>query len=166
MKAIVEKYGMETADIGQVFRQRGLAKWLTIAEYDKLVEENPQEDVELDEEFKHLIEICPTDIIVSRRMWFHFMPSIVSIRLDVSPEEWAKRIFLQDRGKQEKKYTSIEEVLQSNQDRMERLRERIQKLYWVDFTDKANYTKVFDTTGKTFEENLEQLDQYIQSLRK
>jgi hypothetical protein len=41
---------------------------LTIAEYDKLLELNPQEDVEMEEHFKHIVEDTPNDIIVSRRM--------------------------------------------------------------------------------------------------
>jgi hypothetical protein len=45
-----------------------LAKGLTIAEYDKLVEMNPEEDVALDNDIRKLVEDCPTDVIVSRRM--------------------------------------------------------------------------------------------------
>lgn len=164
--ALVKKYTMETADVGEVYRQRGLAKWLTIAEYDKLVEANPQEDIEMEADFKKIVENCPKDIVVSRRVWFHLMPSITSIRLDVSPEEGAKRVFLDDRWKEEKKYASIQEALQSNNDRMERLRQRLLNVYWVDFTDKSHYTKVIDTTGKNFEENFEELDRFISALQK
>jgi cytidylate kinase len=164
--AIVKKYWMETADVGEVYRQRGLAKWLTIAEYDKLVETNPQEDIEMEKDFKKIVEDCPKDIVVSWRMWFHLMPNIISIRLDVSPEEGAKRIFLDDRGKEEKKYSSVEDALQSNHDRMERLKNRLFKLYWIDFTDTSHYTKVIDTTGKNFDQNLEVLENYIKTLKK
>lgn len=163
--AIVKKHNIQTIDIWQIFRQRGVDIWLTIAEYDKLVEKNPEEDVALDNDIKNIVANCSKDIIVSWRMWFHIMPEITSIWLDVSPEEWAQRIFLQDRGKQEKKYVSLDEALQSNHDRMERLRQRLLHVYGVDFTDKSHYTKVIDTTGKSFEENFKQLDEYIQSLR-
>lgn len=165
IRAIVQKYGFATADIGQMYRQRAIAKWLTIAEYDKLTEQNPQEDIEIDNELKELVANCPTDIIVSWRMWFHLLPSMTTIRLDVSPEEWAKRIFLDDRGKQEKKYADVQEAMEADHDRMARLRDRLQKLYGVDFTNKSYYTKILDTTGKTFEQNLEQLENYIKTLR-
>ena len=166
MNAIVAKYGMETTDVGKVFfRDRAIARWLTVAEYDKLVESDPQEDREIEEEVRQFVQNCPKDIIVWWRMWFHIMPEIISIRLDVSPDEWAERIFLQDRGQQEKKYASVQEALEASQNRMERLRQRLLKVYGVDFTDKTQYTKVIDTTGKTFEENFQQLDEYIQSLR-
>ena len=165
IKAIVEKYGMETIDVGKVFfRDKAVARGITVDEYDKIVENDPQEDRNIEEDVKNFMETCSKDIIVSRRMWFYIMPDIVSIWLDVSPEEWARRVFEDDRGKQEKKYASIEEALQSNHDRMERLRQRLLKVYNVDFTDRSHYTKVIDTTGNTFEQNFEAVDDFIKTL--
>jgi Leu/Phe-tRNA-protein transferase len=37
---------------------------LTIGEYDKLVAKNPQEDIEMDYDFKKIVENCASDIIV------------------------------------------------------------------------------------------------------
>ena len=166
VNAIVKKYGMTTADVGQIFRQRAVAKWLTIAEYDTLVASNPQEDVEMDNDFKQVVENCPWDIIVWRRMWFHLLPNIISIRLNVSPEQWAERVFLADRGKQEKKYATVEEALQANQDRMAKLRERLLKLYGVDFTDMSHYMKIIDTTDKSFDQVLEEFEEFMGTLKK
>lgn len=157
---------METADVGQIYRERAIAKWLTIAEYDKLVEANPQEDIEMENHLKQIVENCPKDIIVSRRMWFHLLPDIVSIRLNVSPEQWAQRIFLADRGKQEKKYTTVEEALQANEERMSKLKQRLLNVYGVDFTDTSHYTKIIDTTDKSFDQNLEVLEDFIKTLKK
>ncbi|MEI6672448.1 MAG: hypothetical protein WCL02_03715 [bacterium] len=55
--------------------------------------------------------------------------------------------------------------MQANHDRMEEFKQRFLKLYGVDFTDTSHYTKIIDTTGKTFEENLKVLEDYIISLR-
>lgn len=163
---IVRKYGMETADVGQIYRERAIAKWLTIAEYDKLVEANPEEDVEMDKHLQQIIEDCSGDIIVSWRMWFHLLPNIASVRLAVSPEQWAQRIFLADRWKQENKYTSIQDALKSNQERMFRLKERLLSLYNVDFTDTTNYTKIIDTTDKPFNQVLEEFEDFMKTLKK
>jgi cytidylate kinase len=157
---------MQTADLGQLFRERAIAKWLTIAEYDTLVEANPQEDVEMDKYLQHIVESCSGDIIVSRRMWFHLLPNIISIRLDVSPEQWAQRVFLADRGKQEPKYASVQEALEANQDRMAKLKQRLLSLYDVDFTDIAHYTKIIDTTDKSFDQVLQEFEEYIETLKK
>jgi cytidylate kinase len=55
-------------DVGQIFRKRAVERGLTVAEYDKLVEANPEEDREIEEETKQFVEHCSSDIIVSRRM--------------------------------------------------------------------------------------------------
>jgi len=157
---------MTTADVGQVYRKRALAKWLTIGEYDKLVAKNPQEDVEMDNDFKKIVENCASDIIVWRRMWFHLLSDIISVRLDVSPEQWAQRIYSADRWAQEKKYKNVQEALAANTERMEELRQRLMKLYGVDFTDISNYTKIIDTTDKSPDQVLEEFEDYIKTLRK
>ena len=164
--AIVKKYWMQTIDVGQIYRQRGLTKWLTIAEYDKLVENNPQEDRDIEEEMRQFVENYHWDIIVSRRMWFYFLPNITSVWLDVSPEQWAQRIFLADRGKQEKKYTSAQEALVADQDRISRLKQRFLNVYGIDFTDTSHYTKILDTTNKPFDQVLEEFEDFMKTLKK
>ncbi|MFA7717172.1 MAG: AAA family ATPase [Candidatus Absconditabacterales bacterium] len=166
INAIVEKYGMQTIDAGKTFfRDRAVARGLVVSEYDKIVEANPQEDVAIDNEMKQFVENCPGDVIVGWRMGFHLMPDIISVRLDVSPEQGAERVFLADRGAQEKKYNTVEEALKANQDRMSKLRERLLKVYNVDFTDKSNYTKVIDTTDKNFEQVLKEFEEFIETLK-
>jgi cytidylate kinase len=72
---------------------------------------------------------------------------------------------LADRGKQEKKYATVEDALKANQERMSKLRERLLKVYNVDFTDKSNYTKVIDTTDKNFNQVLKEFEQFIETLK-
>ena len=156
-KKVVEKLWCETADVWQIFRSRAVEKWMTINEYDKFVEKNPQEDIDMDNDFKKLVENSKKNIIVSRRMWFHFMPEILTIWLDVSDIEWAKRVMGDDRGNQEKKYKTINDALDANTERTKRLRERILKVYGVDFTDKNNYKVVIKTDGKTVEQVVDEV---------
>lgn len=160
---IVKKLWYQTYDIGQVFRARAVKKWMTIADYDKLVEKNPQEDVEIDNDFKKKILSSKKDVIASRRMWFHCLPEIFSIRLDVSPKEWARRILHQDRGQQEKKYANINEVMKANEDRMKRLQKRLLKIYGVDFMNKKNYKRIIKTDWKTIEEMTKEVLQTIKA---
>lgn len=158
---IVKKLWYETCDIGQVWRARAIAKNLTIDEYDKLIEKHPEEDVKIDNEFKEIVQSSKKDIIVSWRMWFHLLPEIFSIRLEVNPKEWARRVFLQDRGKQEKKYKNVSEAMKANEDRMKRLQKRLLKIYGVDFMDKKNYDKIIQTDGKSIEENVQEISEAI-----
>jgi len=73
--------------------------------------------------------------------------------MDVAPKEGARRIFLQNRGKQEKKYKNVSEAMKASEDRMKRLQKRLLKVYGVDFMDKKNYTVVIKTDGRTMEES-------------
>lgn len=163
---VVEKLGYEIHDIWQVFRARAVAKWLTVWEYDKLVEQNPEEDIQIDNEFKDIVQNTKNDCIVSWRVGFHFLPDALNIRLDVAPEEGARRIFLQDRGNQEKKYKTVQEALEASQDRMKRLQQRMLNVYWVDFMDKKNYKIILKTDGKTVEQSAEELIKIIQDYQK
>jgi len=166
INAIVKKYWMQTVDVWKTFfRDRAVARWLTVAEYDRIIEDSPEEDREIEEETKQFVENCPWDVIVSRRMWFHILPNITSVWLDVSPEQWAERIFLADRWKQEPKYATVQEALESSQNRMSKLRQRLLNVYGVDFTDVSHYTKVIDTTDKPFDQVLEEFEEYMKTLK-
>lgn len=166
IKYFVENYWYKTADIGQIMRAKALKKWITINEYDKILEKHPEEDIKIDNQLKKIVQSSKKNIIVSRRMGFYLLPNIISIRLDVSPKEWAKRIFLQDRGKQEKKYKNIKEVIKANKERMKRLQKRLMKIYGVDFMDKKNYDKIIKTDGKSIEEIAQIIIQYVQNTKK
>lgn len=166
IQRVVEKLGYETLDIGQTFRAKAVAKWLTVGEYDKLVEEHPEEDVEIDNEFKDIIQKSEKNCIASWRMGFYFLPEALTIRLDVEPKEWARRIFLQDRGKQEKKYKDVDEAMNANKERMERLQKRLKDIYWVDFMDKKNYKVIIKTDGKTIDETADEIIKTIEEYKK
>lgn len=165
IREIVKRLWFTTWDVGQIFRARAVERWLTIAEYDLLVEQNPQEDIDMDNDFKCLVEWCETDIITSWRVGFHFTPQIKSIWLDVDPTEWARRIYEDDRGNEERKYNSIEEVIEANENRMKRLKSRLHQLYWIDFSDKNNHHKIIDTTDMDFEEVVWEIIEYINQLK-
>lgn len=166
IQRVVEKLWYDTLDIWQVFRAKAVAKWLTVGEYDKLVEQNPEEDIEIDNEFKTVLQRNKKDSIVSWRMGFHFLPDALTIRLDVEPKEWARRIFLQDRGKQEKKYKDVEEAMKASQDRMTRLQKRMMDIYGVDFMDKKKYKKIIKTDGKNIDETANEIINIIKEYRK
>jgi len=163
---IVEKLWYDMLDIWQVFRNRALSKWLTVWDYDKLVENNPNEDISIDNEFKRKIEANQKDCIASWRMGFHFIPDALTIRLDVDPKEWARRVFLQDRGKQEKKYNTVDQAIKANQDRMKRLQKRLIKIYWADFMDKKNYKVIINTDWSSINDNAQKVIDEIEKYKK
>lgn len=152
IEEIVQRLWRKTADVWQIFRARAIAKWMTINDYDKFVEQNPQEDVAMDNDFKRLIENSKDNIIVSRRLWFHFIPDMLTIRLDVSDEEWAQRVMNDNRWQEEHKYHTLQDAIVANKERTQRLKERIIKAYNTDFTDQTKYKKIIKTNWKTVAE--------------
>gem|GEM_PF-3900481 len=60
----------------------------------------------------------------------------------------------------------MQDALKSNQLRMSNLRDRLFKLYGVDFTDTSNYTKIIDTTGKSLDQVLREFEDFIETLKK
>jgi len=159
VNAIVKQLWYQTADVWQIFRKRAVEKWMTISQYDKYIETHPQEDIQMENDFTKLVQNSNKDIIVSRRLSFYKLPSMTSIRLDVSPEVGAQRVFAQDRGKQEPKYQTVQDALIANKQRMERFKNRIMKVYNIDFTNISNYTHIIHTDNKTISQvNQEILD--------
>jgi len=161
IQELIKRHNFKTADVWQIFRKRASEKGLTIAEYDQIVEQNPEEDKAMEEALRKLVQESKQDIIVSRRMGFHILPEMITIRLDVSPEEWAKRIFKQKRHN-EKAYQSIQEVMQANAERTERLKKRMLKVYGVDFTDKNNYKHIINTDNMTIHEQADAVEKILQ----
>lgn len=165
IKEIVSKMWFETADVGQIYRNQSASMGMTINEFTDYLNNNPQEDISMEKRFKEFVENCPKDIIVSWRVGFHFVPNIISIWLDVDPRQWAKRVMLENRVWHEQKFKSIDEIIEANEIRMIHLKDRLIRLYWVDFTDKSNYTKIIDTTSKDFEEVVNEIMDYIKELK-
>ena len=160
IEELVQRHNFSTADVGHIFRLRAREKGLTIAEYDKLIEKNPEEDKAMETTFSKLVQESKQDIIVSRRMWFHIIPDIISIWLDVSPEEWARRIFKQKRNN-ESDYQKTEEVAKANAERTTRHKQRMLDVYGVDFTDKKNYKHIIDTDGLTISETADKIEEIL-----
>lgn len=166
IQELIKRHGYATADVGQIFRQRAKAKGMTIAEYDKYIEQNPSEDINMDKDFADLVHNSKEDIIVSRRMGFHFLPDeLITIWLDISPEEGAERIFKQQRW-DEAKYQTVQEVLEANADRTARHRARMIELYNADFTDKSNYKYIVDTSGETVKSSADKVEKLLKEIAK
>jgi len=97
IQELCSRYGFITADVGQVFRRRAVDKGMTIAEYDRFLEEHPEEDIEMDKDFLAIVQSASTGVVVSWRVGFHFVPDVISILLTVDPQEAARRVLEADR---------------------------------------------------------------------
>ena len=141
------KYGYATADIGAVFRERAAKRGMTIREYDKFIEAHPEEDRKADDDFRRLVLSSEINIITSWRMAFFRAPEMISIWLDVSPEEGARRVLGDMQRKADLTNIPLEEAIRLNTERLEAARQRLLKVYGVDLTKPENYAAVIDTTN-------------------
>jgi cytidylate kinase len=49
---------------------------------------------------------------------------------------------------------------------MSNLRQRLLNVYGVDFTDTSHYTKIIDTTDKSFDQVLQEFEDFMKTLKK
>jgi len=136
--------------IGGLRRKKAEEKGLTLAEYNKLGENDPITDQEVDIYQADLGEKEDNFVIEGRTSWY-FIPSSFKIYLDVVPEEGAKRIFksLQSSNNrnEDKSLNSWEDVLRSNQNRVQSDCLRYKNYYNIDVYDPKNYDFYLDTTN-------------------
>jgi len=159
IKEVAEALGAEIADIGQVFRAVAEEKGMDISEYDKYLEQHPDEDRKMDEKFRDLVMGADGDMVVSWRMGWHFVPDIISIWLDVSPDEGAQRVF----ADKKRSFETLAEAKRVNIERMARKKAQLERVYGVDFTDESHYTKVVETTGKLVGEVVAEILEFLRN---
>ena len=161
---VAQELGYPRYYMGQIFRNMAAKRSLTLVEYLKLGEADPQIDKEVDDYLLKLAREQNDFVIESRTAW-HLIPKSIKIYLNVDEQEGAARIFkeLQEKNSrnEDKQIDSIESVLASNCRRRETDNMRYKKYYGIDIRDPKNYDFVLDTTGMTREEVLKKTLAFI-----
>ncbi|MFA5754082.1 MAG: cytidylate kinase family protein [Patescibacteria group bacterium] len=136
--------------MGGLRREAAQRRGLTLAEYNKLGENDSQTDFEVDEYQKKLGEEHDNFIIEGRTSWY-FIPHSLKIYLDVQEDEGIKRVFghLQQKNErnEDKDLNSFEDVKESARQRFASDRLRYQKYYGIDVNDKSHFDFCLDTTN-------------------
>ena len=150
--------------MGQIFRDMAKKRGMTLVEYLKLGEVDPNIDKEVDDHLLQLAEESNDFIIESRTAW-HLIPQSLKIYLKVDEKEGAKRIFKQlqknNSRNEDRKIDSLEDLLASNRKRKETDDLRYKKYYGIDIRNSKNYDFFLDTTKLTREEVFKQVITYI-----
>lgn len=142
-KRLSEVLGMEVISIGKIQRNLAQKYGMTTLEFNKYLETHP----EIDEEFDGSVTrygLEETPLILDSRLAWHFVPGSFKIHLLVDHTIAAKRIFNDDRRKDEK-YISIEEARANLAERKNSETIRFKQQYGVDIDDLCNYDLVVDT---------------------
>ncbi len=164
-KMLAEKLGWPRYYIGGIRRQKARERGMTLAEYNKLGEESPETDIEVDEYQKKLGEKEDNFIIEGRTSW-HFIPHSLKIYIDVAEEVGAERVFetlqKENERNEDRELGSVEEVLASHKKRKASDVARYKKYYGFDVYDKNNYDFIIDSSKHSKEESFEILYKFIE----
>ena len=154
-KVLAEKIGWPSYHIGALRRHKARQRGLTLAEYNKLGESDPNTDLEVDEYQKELGEKNDNFIIEGRTSW-HFIPHSVKFYLDVDPKVGARRVLKDlersDDRNEDRGLEGLDDVLASHRARMKSDNYRYKKYFNIKVHDKDNYDHVIDTSHKSIEE--------------
>lgn len=162
---LADKLGWPRFYMGGLRREAAEKKGLTLAEYNKLGENDINTDKEVDEYQRELGNKEDNFVIEGRTSWF-LIPHSFKIYLNVDPEEGAKRIFGNLQGQnnrnEDKNLSTWQDVLASNKERMASDTRRYQQYYNIDVYDKKNYDFYLDTTNLTQEQVFSQVYKVVQ----
>lgn len=157
-KILATKLGLPRYYAGGIWRALAAKKGVDVYELNKLAENNPKIDYEMDEYTTKLGKTQDNFVIDSRLAW-HFIPGSYKIYLHLDPKEAAQRIFFDEREhrKNEKIYKNLEEATQAAENRRASERKRYLKFYKIDLEDKKNYDLIINTTKISPQEVVEKI---------
>lgn len=160
-KLLAEKLEYEKYNIGQFRRDAAKARGMTLDEYNKLGETDPNTDNEADEYQKKLGEE-KDNFLIEARLAYHFIPHSIKLFLSVSLDEAAKRIFHDESAiRNEATAESVAEKKEILKKRMTSDSKRYIKYYGVDCYDESQFDYVIDTTDLTPGEVLDKILEYL-----
>ncbi|PIP34722.1 hypothetical protein COX68_02550 [Candidatus Falkowbacteria bacterium CG_4_10_14_0_2_um_filter_41_15] len=164
---LAAKLGWPRYYMGGLRREAAAKRGLTLAEYNKLGETDPQTDMEVDEYQKKLGETQDNFIIEGRTSWY-FIPHSLKIYLHTNEEVAAKRIWkdIEEKGErqnEDKNMKNWQDVLASMYHRLQSDIDRYKQYYNIDVYDKNNYDYYLDTTDLTPDEALEKIYNFVKS---
>ncbi|MFA5163666.1 MAG: cytidylate kinase family protein [Patescibacteria group bacterium] len=138
--------------MGGLRRQAARKMGLTLAEYNKLGESDPQTDLAVDKYQEELGRTKDNFIIEGRTSWY-FIPHSLKIYLDVDDHEAAKRILQDVKQKSGQKsrneadgLNSVEDVLRSLKERKRSDKKRYKKYFNINPYLKKHYDFYLDTS--------------------
>ena len=139
---------------GGFMRQMAKDRKMSLAELSKEAETNPEIDKEIDKKQIEFGKIKDNYVVDGRLSWL-FMPNSIKIYLDVSLEEAAKRIFLdQKENRKVEDNSSLEKLVKKIKERKKSEIKRYKKYYGVDIHDKRNYNIYLNTTNMKIEDEV------------
>jgi len=157
-KRLAELAGVESLSTGGIQRKLAQARGLSVLELNKLAEQDPSIDKEID---GYLMALPPGDLVVESRMAWHFVPDTLKVYLYISDRAAARRILGAQRSDED--YRSISDPTRPILARRESEIIRFKKYYSVDIDDLLNYDVVIDTTFASVDDVAKRITEFKQT---
>jgi len=143
--------------VGAIRRALAKSKGMTLAELNQYALTHPETDVDIDKQVAAQARQMAKKkiVIVEGRTQFYFLPESFKIFINVNVNEGAKRIWREIQNQNDLKkrneaaIKSLAGLKKSILARMAIDKKRYKKYYHLDFTQKANYNLIIDTTKIT-----------------
>jgi cytidylate kinase len=152
--------------MGGLRREIAAKRGLTLAEYNKLGESDPQTDQEVDFYQQKLGKMDDNFIIEGRTSWY-FIPHSLKIYLDVDEDEGARRVFShlqqENNRNEDHQLNSVSAVKSSIRQRLLSDNLRYKKYYGIVGVKRENYDLYLNTTNLSPEESFQQVYSFIRS---
>jgi len=147
---------------GNLFRKAAEEHGMTMEKFDEHMKDHPAFDKEIDL-LQEEIGKEHKDFILESRLGWYFVPDAHKIKLVCDEDVRIKRI-VDSKGKDRIAYEEedFETTRKKTLGREETHRARIETLYGIkDLADDAHYDVIIDTTSKTPEEIIKEIQRYI-----
>lgn len=150
-----ENHGLNVYSIGQIQRSLAQKYNMDVLAFNKYMESHPEIDEEIDTE---LTEIGKRDenMVLDSRMAWHFVPDSFKVYLSVEPDEAARRVMNDQRGKVET-YCCQDDARNCLIERKKSENLRYISKYGVDCSNPDNYDLIIDATSITPDQVAEQI---------
>jgi len=147
-KMIAKHFGIEFMSVGQFRRQIAMNRNLTLDELNKIGETESWTD-ELADDHQKKLNIGSSKFIFDGRLSWYFIPNSIKLFFIIDPKAAAKRIF-KDQRISERKFKSINEIIEYNKTRNASDALRYKKIYGIENCyNEKNFDIIIDTTGKS-----------------
>ena len=147
-KAIAKHFNLRYISAGELFRAMAKEKGMSIVEFTKYVNNNPEIDKEIDRRTE--IEAAKGNVVIDAQLgyWFARKYNPLSILVIAKLEDRAKRV-------SEREGISYEEALRELKIRDENEKERFKKLYNIDLWDIYDFHFIINTSKISKEKSIE-----------
>lgn len=153
---LAKRFGYEFVSTGNMFRAEAVKLNLSLHDYEKLCNEDPEQDRKLDNQIAEYGQTHNNFIIDSRLAW-HFVPDSIKVKLAASDECRAKRVA-------ERENIALADAKHDISFRETASKKRYLDLYGITEIAPDNiFDFIIDTTNLQFEEVVGEIERFLKT---